>query len=242
MHRLYGGFEIYDDDDVELLEVRDRKRARVNLQESDQSSSPPESHSQATASRKRIFRETLSRFQSKMLSEDSTNKEMIATSKPALEDEIMTDSTAQLTEKDFVQLPSLRQLLPKGGHTPEPEGNIDRPHYNEWLYCDGFVAWWDNRTGKGMIIDHRNHLEHKIELKDIKWSNYGALVPGSMVEYEYYDDGMSKGFSKFWVVSGCEYVLFKDAWADDVKYLYMQKVKREYYESGRGGDWRQEVF
>lgn len=210
MPTFNGGFEIFDDDDddnKELPEVRHRKRARVDFQEPNQSNPPPESQSQATTSHKRIFREALSRFLSKNLSEDCTNKEINTMSELVPEDEIMTDTTAQLTEKGFVQLPSLRQILPKADHSPEPEGNIDQPYYNEWVHRKGFVAWWDNRTGKGMIIDHRNSLEHKIELKDIKWSNYGALVPGSMVEYEYYDDGMSKGFSKFWVVSGCEYVL-----------------------------------
>ena len=207
MPTFNGGFEVFDDDDEELLEVRHRKRARVDFQELNQSNPPPERQSQATTSHTRIFREVLDRFRSENLSEDFTDKDMNATSKLVPEDEIMTDIMAQLTEKGFVQLPSLRQLLPKVDHTPEPEENIDRPHYNEWVHHKGFVAWWDNRTGKGMVIDYRNRLEHKIELKDIKWSNYGALVPGSMVEYEYYDDGMSKGFSKFWVVSGCEYVL-----------------------------------
>ena len=123
------------------------------------------------------------------------------------EDGIMVDTIVDLTEESYIKLPPLHQLLPEADHTPEPEGNIDRPYYNEWTHFEGFVAWWDNRTGKGMIVNHRYGLEHKIELKDIKWSNYGALVPGSMVEYEYSDDGINKGFSKFWVVSGCEYVL-----------------------------------
>lgn len=119
----------------------------------------------------------------------------------------MTDITVEFTEEESIKLPSLRQPLPAGDHMSQQDENIDRPYYNEWFHCEGFVAWWDNRTGKGMIIDHRYSLEHKIELKDIKWSNYGALVPGSMVEYEYSDNGISKGFSRFWVVSGCEYVL-----------------------------------
>lgn len=114
---------------------------------------------------------------------------------------------AELREKGVVRLPGLRPLMPKGGHKPEPEGNIDRPYFNEWVHHEGFVAWWDNRTGKGMIIDHHYGLEHKIDLKDIESSNYGALVPGSMVEYEYSGNGMGKGFNKFWVVCGCEYVL-----------------------------------
>lgn len=150
-------------------------------------------------------------------------------------DEIITNPMAELTENGFVKLPSLRQLLPKRDPTPEPEENIPRPYYNEYGHCDGFVAWWDNRTGKGMIIDHRYGVEHKIELKDIKWSNYGALVPGSMVEYEYSDHGLSKGVSKVWVVSGCEYVLYADAWRDDTKYFYMQNEKREYYERSTRG-------
>ncbi len=120
----------------------------------------------------------------------------------------MADTVVDLSEHDCVQLPSLRQLLPEADYGFEPdEENIDRPNYDKWAHCEGFVAWWDNRTGRGMIINHRCGMEHKVELKDIKWSNYGALVAGSMVEYEYSDDGISKGFSKFWVVSGCEYVL-----------------------------------
>lgn len=200
-------FEIYDDNDVELVEVRHKKRGRVNCLRPNQSNPPPEDQTQATPSRKRIFRETLNLFGSETFSQNNANEKTVATSKLASEDEIMTDTMAQLTEKGYVELPSLVQLPPEGDHVPEPEANIDRPDYNEWFHCEGFVAWWDNRTGKGMIVDHRNKLEHKIELKDIKWSNYGALVPGSMVEYEYSDDGTSKGLSKFWVVSGCEYVL-----------------------------------
>lgn len=207
MPTLNDGFEIYDHDNKELLEVRHQKRAKVKVLEPIEPNPPPESQTQATPPPKRIFQETLDLFRSKTLSKNNTNEETIATSKPSPEEDIMTDTMAQLNEKGYVRLPSLRQLLPEGDHAPEPEGNIDRPYYNEWIHCEGLVAWWDNRTGKGMIIDHRNHLEHKIELKDIKWSNYGALIPGSMVEYEYSDDGTNKGFSKFWVISGCEYVL-----------------------------------
>ena len=113
----------------------------------------------------------------------------------------MTDTKTKLTGKGYIELPFLRE------YTPEPQKNMDRPYYNDYFHREGFVAWWDNRTGKGMIVDYRNNLEHKIELKDIKWAKYGALVPGSMVEYEYSDEGINKGFSKFWVVSGCERVL-----------------------------------
>ena len=189
MSTFSDAFEVLDDDedDVELLEVRHKRRSRQRICQS----------------------------RSKTLSQNNTNEETSAMSTLPLKDEIMMDDIVDLTEQDTVKLPPLRSILPEAYHTfdqaldqaLEPEGNIDRPYYDEWDHNEGFVAWWDNRTGKGMIINHRCSLEHKIELKDIKWSNYGALIPGSMVEYEYSDDGIGNGFSKFWVVSGCEYVL-----------------------------------
>ena len=207
MPRFNGGLDIYDYDDIELLEVRHKRGTRANCLEANQSNLPTESQTQATPPRKQLFREALHNFRSKTLYHNDTNKETTATSKLVPEDDIMTDTVTEVTEKGFVELPSLDQILPKRDHATEPEGNIDRPCYNKWVHHKGFVAWWDNRTGKGMIIDYRYHLEHKIELNDIKYSNYGALVPGSMVEYEYSDDGISKIISKFWVVSGCEHVL-----------------------------------
>ena len=182
MSTLNGAFEVYDDDDddvVELLEVRHKRRSRERLGQS----------------------------RSKTPSQNNTSEDMSAMSKLPLENEIIMDDIIDLTEQDTVKLPPLRNLLPEAYHNPEPEGNIERPYYDECAHFEGFVAWWDNRTGKGMIINHRYGLEHKIELKDIKWSNYGALIPGSMVEYEYSEDGIGNGLSKFWVVSGCEYVL-----------------------------------
>ena len=198
-----GGFEIHDDEDIKLLEVRHKRKARVNVLEPNQSNPPPQTQTQATLARTHLFHEILNRFRSKTRSKNNMNEETNATSRVALEDKIMTDTMTELTEKDCVKLPSLLQVPPE----PQPQENIDRPYYNDYFHCEGFVAWWDNRTGKGMIIDHHYSLEHKIELKDIKSSNYGALVPGSMVEYEYFNGGINKGFSKFWVVSGCEYVL-----------------------------------
>lgn len=200
-----GEFEVYDEDDIDLLKVR---RTRVNCLKPYQYYPPPETRTQATPSHKHLFEESLHHFRSKTLPTNSMNEETDATPKRSPVDDIMSYTMAELAEKGVVKLPSLHQFLPERDHTPEPEDeNIPRPYYNHWTHGEGFVAWWDNRTGKGMIVDHRYNLEHKIELKDIKWSNYGALVPGSMVEYEYSEEGYSKGFSKFWVVSGCEYVL-----------------------------------
>ena len=186
MPTLNGDLESCDDDDVELLEVRHKPGT------TDDFNPPATSQIQATRSPKGRYWESLHRLHPKILPKNNTNK---------------ADSIVEVTEEGYVELPSLHQLPLERGPTPEPETNIDRPYYNNWAHCKGVVAWWDNRTGKGMIVDHRCNLEHKIELKDIKYSNYGALVPGSMVEYEYFDHGMNKGFSKFWVVSGCDYVL-----------------------------------
>ena len=181
MSMFNGAFEVYDDDDdaVELLEVRHKQRSRERPGQS----------------------------QSRTLSQNNTNEEMSVTPKLPVENEIIMDDIVDLTEQAIVKLPPLRNLLSEAYHTLEPEGNIERPYYDKHAHFEGFVAWWDNRIGKGMIINHRYGLEHKIELKDIKWSNYGALIPGSMVEYEYSVDGIGNGLSKFWVVSGCEYVL-----------------------------------
>ena len=184
-----------------------KRRKSANTLEPNKSNPSTESQSQATSSRNHLFREAPHNSRTKTLENIETSEETNATSELASEDVIMTDTIAEFKKKGFIKLPSLRQGLPESHRTIEPEGNIDRPYYNKWSHCEGFVAWWDNRTGKGMIIDNHLHLEHKVELNDIKWSNYGALVPGSMVEYEYTDDGTSKGISKFWVVSGCEYVL-----------------------------------
>ena len=207
MPTFNGGFEIDGDDEIELLEIRHKRRTRKNLLEPNHSNSPPKSQTLATSSHQLLFGEILDNSHSKTLSKNNENEEANAMSKTGSEDEIMTDPAVELAEKSHINLPSLNQLLPEDDHTSGPDENIERPYYDDWVHCKGFVAWWDNRTGRGLIVDHRYRLEHKIELKDIKWSNYGALVPGSMVEYEYSDDGISKGFSKFWVVSGCEYVL-----------------------------------
>ena len=200
-------FEMSDDDDVELLEDHNNRGTRENF-DPDHSNKTSESHTMATHSRKTQFRKNLDHFRAKTLSQRGTNEETRETSKPAPEDGVMTDAVIDHTEtEDYIKLPSLRHIMPKPDYTPKPEENIDRPYFNDWAYHKGFVAYWDNRTGKGIIVNPRFGSEHKIELQDIRWSNYGALVPGSMVEYEYYEDGFSKSFSKFWVVSGCEYVL-----------------------------------
>ena len=165
MPTFHGGFEIYDHDDIELFGVRHERRTSVRFLEPYQYILPPASQTQATPSHKLLEKEAFDRFRSKTLPKNTTNEETNATSKLAPEDEIMTDTTTELTENDFVKLPSLRQILPEGDYTREQDRNIDRPYYyNEWVHCHGFVAWWDNRTGKGMIVDHRNNLEHKIEL------------------------------------------------------------------------------
>lgn len=179
----------------------------MNVRKPHRSNPSPENRTHLTPSGNHLFHKILPRLRSEARSKDNPNEEIKAASKLAVEDNIMTDSTTRVTEEGFVNLPSLQELLPQYKYVPEPRENIDRPYYIDYLHCDGFVAWWDNKTGKGMILDYRYNLEHKIELKDIKSSNYGALVPGSMVEYEYFDEGFNKGFSKFWVVSGCEYVL-----------------------------------
>ena len=196
-----------NEDDIELLEARHRRRPRVDYSDSDPAEPRPESQTQATPSHKYIFEEVLNTSCPKKLSKNDTDEETNATSKLAPTDEIMTDTMTQPAEKNRLKLPPLRQILSASEHTSDSEGNIDRPDYDEYNWCEGFVAWWDDRTGKGMVIDYRHSLEHKIELRDIQLSNYGALVPGSMVEYEYYDNGSSRGISKIWVVSGCEYVL-----------------------------------
>ena len=197
-----GAFEVYNDDDLELLEVRRKRKLREDILEPNHLNTLHENQTQVTPSRSHSSGGPVDHSRLETLPQDEN-----AMSKQPPEDEAMADNIIDLTESDLVKVPSLHEILPEADGIPEPEGNIDRPCYNEWAHCEGFVAWWDNRSGKGMIINYRNSLEHKIGLEDIKWSNYGALVPGSMIEYEYSDDGTSKGISKFWVVSGCEYIL-----------------------------------
>lgn len=202
-----GLFEVYNDDDLELLKVRRQRRNRENLLEPDHCNTLREDQTQVTPLRNLLCEGTVDHLRSKTLSQNGTNEDENTMSKLPPEDKIMADTIIDLTENDHVKLPSLHHVLLEADRTSDPEGNIDRPSYNEWARNDGFVAWWDNRSGKGMIINYRHCLEHKVALEDIKCSNYGALIPGSMVEYEYSDNGYCKGFSKFWVVSGCEYVL-----------------------------------
>ena len=202
-----GALEIYEDEDIELFEVRYKRRTRETFLKHNSFHMLPESEMQVTRSQNHLFMEPPDFCRLKPIPQDDTNEGTNATSRLSPEDEIMADTIIDLTEEDCVKLPSVHELLPEPDHMPDPDGNIGRPYYNEWAHREGFVAWWDNRTGKGMIVNHRYTLDHKIELKDIKDSNYGALIPGSMVEYEYSDNGINKGFSKFWVVSGCEYVL-----------------------------------
>ena len=199
--------KVDDDDDIELLEVRHKRWTRETVSEPCLSVALPESQNQAAPSPDRSSGESLDPTQLKTLPSNNTKENTNTTSKLSPDDEIMADNVIDLTEKDQVKLPSLHQLLPSPDRTPEPEENIDQPDYNRWAHCKGFVAWWDNRTGKGLIVNYRCGLEHKVELKDISSSNYGALIPGSMVEYEYSDERFNNRFSKFWVVSGCEYVL-----------------------------------
>ena len=198
--------KVDDNDDIELLEVRHRQCSRETLSEPCHSIALPESQNPA-APPDHSSRDSLHPTPLEILPPNDTNENTNTKSKLPPDDEVMEDNVIDLTEKDQVELPSLHQISPGLDRIHEPEENIDRPHYNQWAHCEGFVAWWDNKTGKGLIVNYRCGLEHKIELKDITSSNYGALIPGSMVEYEYYDDGFNKGFSKFWVVSGCEYVL-----------------------------------
>ena len=202
-----GTFKVDDDNDIELLEVRHKRWTRETVSEPCHSIALPESQNQAAPLPDRLSGEPLDPTQPETLPLNDTHKNTNTTSKLPLDDEVMADNVMDLTQKDQVKLPSLHQLLPGLDRTVGAEENIDRPSYNRWAHCEGFVAWWDNRTGKGLIIDYRCGLEHKVELKDISSSNYGALIPGSMVEFEYSDDRFNKGFSKFWVVSGCEYVL-----------------------------------
>lgn len=156
-----GGFPIDDDGDIELFEVPHKRRTEVDSPKHNQSDLLPESQAQATPSHEHLFW-GLDKLPSKTPVKNHTDEETNTTTTLVCEDEIMTDTIAELTEKGFVKLPSLRQVLPRGVHAPEPEENIDRPYYNEYYHCEGFVAWWDNKTGKGMIIDHRNKFEHKI--------------------------------------------------------------------------------
>ena len=200
MPTFNSGSETYDNEEIKLPEVQHQRKTRVNVPRPHRSNPSLEHQTQATQSRNHLFHEILHRFRSEVLSKKNTDEATNATSKLALEDTIMTDTKTKLTEKGYIELPSLLE------DTPEPQRIIDRPYYNDHFHREGFVAWWDNKTGKGMIIDYRNNSEHKIELKDID-KNYGALIPGSMVEYEYNDEGINKRFSNFWVVSGCEHVL-----------------------------------
>lgn len=206
MSTFNSGSETYDDEDIKLLEDR-HKRKSANVLKRHRANPLPENQTHATPSGNLLFREILPRFHSETLPKNNPNEETNPTSKLALEDTVMTDTATKLTEEDSLILPSLRQLLPQYNYTPEPQENIARPYYTDYLHNEGFVAWWDNKTGKGMIVDYRYNLEYKVELKDIKPSNYGALVPGTMVEFEHFDEGINKGFHKFWVVSGCVHVL-----------------------------------
>ena len=207
MPTFNGAVKVDDDDDMELLEVGHKRWTRETVSEPCHSIALPESQKEAAPSPDHSSREPLDPTQLEILPPNDTNKNTNTTSKLAPDDEVMADNLIDLTEEDQVELPSLHQILPGLDRTLEPEENIDRPYYNRWAHCEGFVAWWDNRTGKGLIVNYRCGLEHKVELKDISSSNYGALIPGSMVEYEYSDDRFNNGLSKFWVVSGCEYVL-----------------------------------
>ena len=207
MPTFNGAVKVDDDDDIEMLEVRHKGWTRETISEPCHSIALPESQNQAAPSPDHSSGEPLDPTQLEILPPKDTNENKNTTSKLPPDDEVMADNVIDLTKKDQVELPSLHQVVPGLDRTSEPEENIDRPYYNQWAHCEGFVAWWDNRSGKGLIVDYRCGLEHKVELKDISSSNYGALIPESMVEYEYYDDRFNKGFSKFWVVSGCEYVL-----------------------------------
>ena len=207
MPTFNGAVKVDDDDDIELLEVRNQQWTRDTVSEPCHSTALPESQEQAAPPPDRSSSELLDPTQLEILPPNDTNESTNTTPKLPPNDEVMADNVIDLTEKDQVELPSLPQILPRPDRTLKPEENIRRPYYNRWAHCEGFVAWWDNRTGKGLIVDYRCGLEHKVELKDITSSNYGALIPGSMVEYEYYDERFNKGFSKLWVVSGCEYVL-----------------------------------
>ena len=202
-----GAVKVDDDDDIELLEVRNQRWTRDTVSEPCHSIALPESQEQVAPPPDPSSSEPLDPTQLEILPPNDINESANTTPKLPPDDEVMADDVIDLTENDQVELPALRQILPAPDRTLKPEENIKRPYYNRWAHCEGFVAWWDNRTGKGLIVDYRCGLEHKVELKDITSSNYGALIPGSMVEYEYYDDRFNKGFSKFWVVSGCEYVL-----------------------------------
>ena len=207
MPTFNGAVKGDDDDDIELLEVRHKRWTRETVSEPCHSIALPESQNQAAPSLDHSSREPLDPTQLEILPPNDTNENTNPTSELPPDDEVMSDDVIDLTEKDQVELPSPHQISPWLDRTLEPEENIDRPYYNQWAHCEGFVAWWDNRIGKGLIINYRCGLEHKVELRDISSSNYGALIPGSMVEYEYSDDRFNKGISKFWVVSGCEYVL-----------------------------------
>ena len=207
MPTFNGAVKVDDDDNIELLEVRDKRWVRETVSEPYHSIALAESQDQTTPSPDYSSREPLDPTQLEILASKDTNESTNTTSKLPPDDELMADDVVDLTKKDQVELPSLHQRLPGLDRTLEPQGNIERPYYNRWAHCEGFVAWWDNRTGKGLIVDYRCGLEYKVELNDISPSNYGALIPGSMVEYEYYDDRFNKGFRKFWVISGCEYVL-----------------------------------
>ena len=207
MPTFNGAVKVDDDDDIEMLEVRHKRWSGETISQPCRSIALPESQNQAAPSPDHSSGEALDPTQLEILPPNETNENTDTTSKLPPDDEVTADNVIDLTKKDQVELPSLHQVLPGLDRTSEPEANIDRPYYNQWAHCEGFVAWWDNKTGKGLIVDYRCGLGHKVELKDISSSNYGALIPGSMVEYEYYDDRFNKGFSKFWVVSGCEYVL-----------------------------------
>lgn len=159
-----GGSSIDDDNDVELLEARHKRRTRVDSpkDKDNQSDLLNESQTQAEPSQKHLFREALDKVPSKTLAKKYTDEGTNAAIKLDSEDVVMTDTIAELNEKGFVKLPSLRRLLPEKYYTPQLEENIARPFYNEYYHHEGFVAWWDNKTGKGMIVDHRNNIEHKI--------------------------------------------------------------------------------
>lgn len=202
-----SAIKVSNTNNKELLEVQDKRWTRETVSEPCNSIALPESQNQAAPSPDHSSSEPRDPTQLETPPPSDTNESTNTTPKLIDDDEIMADNVIDLTKEDEVELPSLRRILPGLDRTLELEENIDRPHYDPWAHREGFVAWWDNKTGKGLIVNYRYGLEHKVELRDISSSNYGALIPGSMVEYEYSDDRVNKGFSKFWVVSGCEYVL-----------------------------------
>lgn len=141
-------------------------------------------------------------------SSDNRQSEMEADQRSDLDPEgrIKIGSMAQNGPDRAPKPQHLRLLLPKGNALATRRDNPLRPCYDgrNWsIQHNGIVAWWDNKTGKGLVIEDGNNVEHRICLDDISPWGYGALIPGTMVEYEYHG-----GFDKFWVQRGCEYVLY----------------------------------